>query len=97
MDKLQPDSKPNLCLLAFELNHDLAIMAGECELLVNGMDADAQLARQLRRLLELTFAMAKKINGHNCRMVTCVARNPNHYFGDTETTEPPAVVRAEKQ
>jgi len=90
-------SKHDLCLLAFDLNQDLAIMAGECELLVDGMEPDTQLARQLHRLLELTFAMANKINGHNCRMVTCAARNPNQYLADTETTESPAAVRAEKQ
>ncbi len=90
-------SEKRLCVLAFELNNDLAIMAGECELLVDGTEPDSQLARELHRLLELTFSMADRINGHNCRMLSCAARNPNQYSADTETSESPLHMAVEKQ
>jgi hypothetical protein len=70
---LIPALYEKLCLLAHDLNNGLGIIAGHCELMVEQMDPDSESARRLLEVRELAFSMAKKINGHECRMSGCNA------------------------
>ena len=66
------DSK-KLCVLAHDVSNKLGVIAGNCELVLEHAEADSECARRLRLILETVHSLAKRINGHECRMVS--------YFG----------------
>jgi signal transduction histidine kinase len=63
-----------LCILAHDLNNGLGVIAGHCQLLAEHPGIDEECARRLRIMLETVDHLASKINGHDCRMVSCAAR-----------------------
>ena len=74
-----------LCLLAHDLNNDLGVIAGHCELMAEHANVDTECAERLQRILDAVHRMAKRINGHECRMVACVAQNPRPIPAGRET------------
>jgi signal transduction histidine kinase len=76
---LRPEIYGNLCALSHDLNNGLGIIAGHCELLAEQADPNSELARRLQVIREVAFSLAKKINGHDCRMATRDARGPHSF------------------
>jgi nitrogen-specific signal transduction histidine kinase len=57
-----------LCLLAHELNNALSVIAGNCELLAERAEPGSEGERRLRKIVTLVHTLARRINGHECRM-----------------------------
>lgn len=60
--------RDRLCLLAHDLNNALGAIAGHCELMAEHAESDSEFQARLRKILTITHNMAKRINGHECRM-----------------------------
>jgi nitrogen-specific signal transduction histidine kinase len=74
-----------LCLLAHDLNNGLGVIAGYCELLSEHAEPESECAKRLRLILEVVYRLAKRINGHECRMVACAAQNSDPTSEPQET------------
>jgi hypothetical protein len=57
-----------LCSLAHELNNALAAIAGHSELILEHAEPGSECNKRLRQILTIAHAMARRINGHECRM-----------------------------
>ena len=84
--KETPEPK-RLCILARELNNRLAVIAGHCEMLAEHAEADSECAKRVSLILEAVYSMAKRINGHDCRMNACAAQNPDFKTQQDRTYE----------
>ena len=57
------------CSLAHDLHNGLGIIAEHCELIADNAEPDSECSRRLRLILEVVQRLAKRINGHDCRLV----------------------------
>jgi hypothetical protein len=70
-----------LCKLAIDLNNDLGVISGHCQLMMEHAELPAECEERLRQILASVSKMAKRINGHECRM-TCSAAQSEIYEDD---------------
>jgi hypothetical protein len=70
------DNWPRHCALAHDLNNKLAAIVGYCDLMAESTtDADTGCLKRLAKIRELALSMAEKVNGHDCRMMSCNAED----------------------
>ncbi len=70
-----------LCKLAVDLNNDLGVISGHCQLMMEHEELPAECEKRLRQILASVSKMAKRINGHDCRM-NCAAAQSEIYGDD---------------
>lgn len=69
-----------LCVLAVDLNNELGVISGHCQLIMEEAQLPAECERRLRQILASVSKMAKRINGHECRMNSSAAHS--EIYGD---------------
>jgi len=72
------------CVLAHDLNNKFGVIAGYCELLAEKADPNSELKSRLLEVKQLAFAMAARVNGHECRMNALLAEQPKWDVGAAE-------------
>jgi len=84
--KTKPGSglSKKFCVLAHDLNNKFGVIAGYCELLAEKADPNSELKSRLLEVKQLAFAMAARVNGHECRMNTLLAEQPKWDVGGAE-------------
>jgi signal transduction histidine kinase len=70
--------RDRLCVLAHDLNNALSVIAGHCELMAEHAEPDSECEKRLHQILTIVHKMAKRINGHECRIVSPVAQSTIH-------------------
>lgn len=72
-----------LCTLAHDLNNGLGIISGYCELMAERTEPDSECAKRLHLILDVVQKLAKRINGHECRVVgtASISSNDAHRNG----------------
>jgi len=53
----------------------MTAVAGHCELILEHADPGSECEKRLHQILMIVYTIAKRINGHECRMTTPVAQN----------------------
>lgn len=56
-----------ICMLTVELNNDLGVISGHCQLLLDHADSSSECGKRLRQILLIVNRMATRINRHECR------------------------------
>jgi signal transduction histidine kinase len=66
--------RDRLCALAHDVNNALAAIVGHCELILEHAEPGSECNTRLRQVLVIAHAMARRINGHECRMSSAGAQ-----------------------
>jgi len=66
-DNTTGDINDRLCALAHELNNGLAVITGQCELILDHDGPEGPPTERVRCILDLALRLAKKINTYQCR------------------------------
>jgi len=62
--------RERLCALAHDLNNAMTVVAGHCELILEHAEPGSECEKRLRQILMIAHTVAKRINGHECRMAS---------------------------
>ncbi|PYX89041.1 MAG: hypothetical protein DMG68_06465 [Acidobacteria bacterium] len=79
MDELRRALSERLCVLAHDLNNGLGVISGYCELMLEQAEknSDPEYVKRLQLMLEVVHRLAKRINGHECRVASAQQASVN--------------------
>jgi len=79
VDELRRALSERLCVLAHDLNNGLGVISGYCELMLEQAEknSDPEYVKRLQLMLEVVHRLAKRINGHECRVASAQQASVN--------------------